>query len=59
VLAYLQKDGVHATELAQFSGQHKQVIGKVVDELEELGYVRREPDPADRRARSRNAPHTL
>lgn len=51
VLAYLETDGVRATELSQLSGRHKQVIGKLLDELEELGYVRREPDPADRRAK--------
>jgi DNA-binding MarR family transcriptional regulator len=51
VLAYLEKDGVRATELSHLSGQHKQVIGKMIDELTELGYVRREPDPADRRAK--------
>ncbi|QFU88438.1 MarR family winged helix-turn-helix transcriptional regulator [Amycolatopsis sp. YIM 10] len=51
VMAYLDKDGVRATELAQLSGQHKQVIGKLIDELEELGYVERRPDPADRRAK--------
>ena len=28
-----------------------QAMGEVVDELEELGYVRREPDPSDRRAK--------
>jgi DNA-binding MarR family transcriptional regulator len=28
-----------------------QAMGEIVDELEELGYVRREPDPADRRAK--------
>jgi DNA-binding MarR family transcriptional regulator len=51
VMAYIDKDGVRATELAQLSGQHKQVIGKLVDELEELGYVQRRPDHADRRAK--------
>ncbi len=51
VLAYLDADGVRATELSRLSGQHKQVVGTVVDELEELGYVRRYPDPADRRAK--------
>lgn len=51
VLAYLEADGARATELAHLSGQHKQVIGKLVDELEELGYVERRPDPADRRAK--------
>lgn len=51
VLAYLDEQGNRATELAELSGQHKQVIGTLVDELEELGLVRREPDPADRRAK--------
>jgi DNA-binding MarR family transcriptional regulator len=51
VMAYLDPDGVRATELARMSGQHKQVIGTLVDELEGLGYVERRPDPADRRAK--------
>ncbi len=51
VMAYLDREGVRATELSRLSGQHKQVIGTVVDELEQLGYVRRHPDPADRRAK--------
>lgn len=51
VLAYLDPEGVRATELSRLSGQHKQVIGNLVDELEGLGYVERKPDPADRRAK--------
>ncbi|GAA0932436.1 hypothetical protein GCM10009554_16900 [Kribbella koreensis] len=51
VLAYLEPEGVRATELARRSGQHKQVIGTMVDELEGLGYVERRPDPVDRRAK--------
>lgn len=51
VLAYLDADGVRATELARLSGRHKQIIGRIVDELEELGYVERRPDPTDRRAK--------
>jgi DNA-binding MarR family transcriptional regulator len=51
VMAYMDPDGVRATDLARLSGQHKQVIGTLVDELERLGYVRRHPDPADRRAK--------
>ncbi|MFF2273484.1 MarR family winged helix-turn-helix transcriptional regulator [Agromyces sp. NPDC058136] len=51
ILAHLDAEGSRATDLARFSGQHKQVIGTLVDELVELGYVRREPDPADRRAK--------
>jgi DNA-binding MarR family transcriptional regulator len=51
VLAYLDEDGIRATELARLSGLHKQVVGRLIDELEELGYVERRPDPADRRAK--------
>ena len=51
VLAYLDEDGVRATELARLSGRHKQIVGRLVDELEELGYVKRRPDPAVRRAK--------
>lgn len=51
VLAFLEPEGVRATDLSTRSGQHKQIIGTIVDELVGLGYVRREPDPADRRAK--------
>jgi DNA-binding MarR family transcriptional regulator len=51
VLAYLDEDGVRATELARLSGREKQVVGRLVDELEEIGYVERRPDPSDRRAK--------
>jgi DNA-binding MarR family transcriptional regulator len=51
VMAYLDPEGVRATDLSKLSGQHKQVIGTIVDELESLGYVERRPDPADRRAK--------
>ena len=51
VLAYLRHEGVRATDLAKSSGQLKQVVGVIVDDLETLGYVERIPDPADRRAK--------
>ncbi|GAA0210794.1 hypothetical protein GCM10009527_003470 [Actinomadura nitritigenes] len=51
VLAYLDPEGSRATELARRSGQHKQVVGNVLDELEDLGCVERRPDPSDRRAK--------
>ncbi|MGW4484987.1 MarR family winged helix-turn-helix transcriptional regulator [Amycolatopsis sp. NPDC004368] len=51
VMAYLDPEGVRATELSRLSGQHKQVIGTMIDELESLGYVQRRPDPVDRRAK--------
>lgn len=51
VLGYVDEGGTRATDLAIASGQHKQVVGKLVDELELLGYVERHPDPTDRRAK--------
>lgn len=51
VLAHLDEEGTRATELARRSGRHKQVIGRIVDELEALGYVERRPEQADRRAK--------
>lgn len=51
VLAFLDEDGIRATELARLSRRHKQIIGRLVDELEQLGYVERRADPADRRAK--------
>jgi DNA-binding MarR family transcriptional regulator len=51
VLAYLRPEGVRATDLARLSGQVKQVIGVIIDDLEALGYVQRQPDPIDRRAK--------
>lgn len=51
ILAHLDDEGCRAVELARRSGLHKQVVSKLLDELERLGYVRREPDPHDRRAK--------
>jgi DNA-binding MarR family transcriptional regulator len=51
VLAHLDFDGTRVTELARRSGRPKQLIGRAVDELEELGYLERRPEPGDRRAK--------
>ncbi|MEU3644125.1 MarR family transcriptional regulator [Lentzea sp. NPDC034063] len=51
VMAYIAQSGTRASELSERSGQHKQVVGTLIDELERLGYVTRQPDPADRRAK--------
>jgi DNA-binding MarR family transcriptional regulator len=44
-------EGSRLTDLAERSGLTKQAVGEVIPELEQLGYVRREPDPRDRRAK--------
>ena len=51
VMAYLDEDGLRQADLTGLAGRNKQSIGTIVDELEELGYVTRVPDPADRRAK--------
>jgi DNA-binding MarR family transcriptional regulator len=51
ILAYLDEQGSRATQLAALSGRNKQLVGRTIDELEALGYVKREPDPSDRRAK--------
>ena len=51
VIAHLDEEGTRATELARRSGRQKQIIGRIVDELEELGFVERQPERTDRRAK--------
>ena len=51
VIAHLDVDGTRPSELARRSGRHRQVIGRIVDELEGLGYVERRPEQEDRRAK--------
>ena len=52
VFRFIDDDGTRLTELAERSGLTKQAVGEVVADLEELGYVERVPDPADRRAKT-------
>ena len=51
VFRFVRDDGMRLTELASLAGMTKQSVGEVVDDLVELGYVERIPDPADRRAK--------
>lgn len=44
-------DGSRLTDLADQAQMTKQGTGALVDQLERLGYVRRDPDPMDGRAR--------
>lgn len=49
--ARLDESGMRLTELAAAAQVTKQTAGFLVDQLERAGYVRREPDPRDARAR--------
>ncbi len=51
VFASLGRDGTRLTTLAQHAGMTKQAMGQIVDDLEQLGYVERTPDPEDGRAK--------
>ncbi len=44
-------DGMRLTDLAQGAQLTPQSAGELVDQLEDLGYVERRPDPDDRRAK--------
>ena len=51
VFAQIRPEGSRLTELARGANMTPQAMGELVDELEELGYLERRPDPTDRRAK--------
>jgi DNA-binding MarR family transcriptional regulator len=51
VLVHLDMEGTRLTDLARRAGISKQAMGKLVDELEKLGYVCRDPH-SDGRAKT-------
>lgn len=51
VLVHLSVEGSRPTELAERAGMSKQAMGKIIDELCEIGYVKKAADPRDGRAR--------
>ncbi|MBO0837141.1 MAG: MarR family transcriptional regulator, partial [Actinobacteria bacterium] len=51
VFANLDAAGTRPSVLAERAGMTKAALGELVDELERIGYVRRQPDPSDRRAK--------
>lgn len=51
VFAQIDPEGSRLTDLARRANITPQAMGELVDELQELGYVTREPDPTDRRAK--------
>jgi DNA-binding MarR family transcriptional regulator len=51
VFRYVRSPGLRLTEIAERANMTKQSAGEIVDDLVERGYVKRIPDPADRRAK--------
>lgn len=51
VFAQISPDGTRLSTLARGANITPQAMGELVDELEEMGYVERKPDPTDRRAK--------
>jgi DNA-binding MarR family transcriptional regulator len=51
VFRFVRDQGMRLTDIAMAAGMTKQSVGEVVDDLVDLGYVERFPDPADRRAK--------
>jgi DNA-binding MarR family transcriptional regulator len=51
VFAQIEPGGSRLTKLAAGARMTPQSMGAIVDELEDLGYVTRRPDPSDRRAK--------
>ena len=51
MFARISPDGTRLTDLAEQAQVTKQTAGFLVNQLERGGYVRREPDPDDARAR--------
>jgi DNA-binding MarR family transcriptional regulator len=51
VIANLDAEGTRPSVLAARAGITKPAMGELIDEMEAIGYVRRVPDPSDRRAK--------
>src|SRR3954452_16330886 len=51
VFRFVRGSGMRLTVLAEMAGMTKQSVGEIVDDLEARGYVKRVPDPDDKRAK--------
>src|SRR3954468_1879878 len=51
VFRFVRGSGMRLTVLAEMAGMTKQSVGEIVDDLVARGYVKRVPDPDDKRAK--------
>jgi DNA-binding MarR family transcriptional regulator len=51
VFFHMEHEGIRLSRLAEKGQMTPQAMGELVDDLEEFGYLRRVPDPTDRRAK--------
>jgi DNA-binding MarR family transcriptional regulator len=51
IFRFVRGEGLRLTVLANLAGMTKQSVGEIVDDLVKRGYVKRIPDPEDRRAK--------
>jgi DNA-binding MarR family transcriptional regulator len=51
IFRFVGGEGMRLTMLAQMAGMTKQSVGEIVDDLVARGYVKRIPDPEDKRAK--------
>ncbi len=51
VFRFVKGEGMRLTRLAELASMTKQSVGEIVDDLVDRGYVKRVPDPGDRRAK--------
>lgn len=51
VFLHMDADGTRSGELARRAGMTAQSMGELINYLEQRGYVKRVPDPTDRRAK--------
>jgi DNA-binding MarR family transcriptional regulator len=51
IFRFVHDEGMRLTTLASLAGMTKQSVGEVVDDLVARGYVKRIPDPEDKRAK--------
>lgn len=51
IFQHLPTEGARVTNLAERTQLTKQYVGRLVAELQDLGYLEQSPDPTDRRAK--------